>query len=279
MKHYFAQNYDFNDSKLVSVIDEVPLWSAPFGLTLLENILVKPKMKVLDIGCGTGFPLIELAQRLGTSSFVYGIDPWEKAIERTEEKLKIYDVSNVKTLKGQAEELPFANNFFDLITSNNGLNNVEDVQKVFAEISRVAKRNSQLIFTYNLPGTMKEFYDIYRLSLKELKLESLVKNIDEHIFHKRKPVAFYKKILKDNGYCIQKAIYKKFNFNYLDGTTMLNHFFIRLAFIESWEGIVPLNKIKVVFETIEKKLNGIAKKYGKLVLTIPYVCLDCKKEK
>ncbi len=40
-------------------------WSAPFGLRLLDVVPLDPAATVLDVGCGTGFPLLELAHRLG----------------------------------------------------------------------------------------------------------------------------------------------------------------------------------------------------------------------
>lgn len=39
-----------------STWDELPLWSAPFGIKILDLIDYKKNINVLDIGCGTGFP-------------------------------------------------------------------------------------------------------------------------------------------------------------------------------------------------------------------------------
>jgi len=38
MDNYLKTNYDLNAKETVTVIDELPLWSAPFGLKLLEKI-------------------------------------------------------------------------------------------------------------------------------------------------------------------------------------------------------------------------------------------------
>jgi arsenite methyltransferase len=67
--------------ELTGFYDELPLWSAPFGIKLLEEVPLRKNIRALDIGFGTGFPLLELAQQLGASSVVYGIDPWEEAVE------------------------------------------------------------------------------------------------------------------------------------------------------------------------------------------------------
>ena len=76
MNNYLNHTFSAEDFDLVSIIDELPLWSAPFGLDLLDSVKLKPKIRALDIGCGLGFSMIELAQRLGDSSKVFGIDPW-----------------------------------------------------------------------------------------------------------------------------------------------------------------------------------------------------------
>jgi ubiquinone/menaquinone biosynthesis C-methylase UbiE len=124
MKDYLKLVVDTKDPNLVSVIDELPLWSAPFGLRLLDIIELKKNINVLDLGCGLGFPLIELSQRLGQTSQVYGIDPWTEALDRVRYKLQVYNIKNVKLVNGFAENMPFDTDYFDLIASNNGINNV-----------------------------------------------------------------------------------------------------------------------------------------------------------
>ena len=96
MNKYFRQKVDTDNPELISVIDDLPLWSAPFGLKLLDTVVMKKNIRILDVGCGLGFPHIEIAERFGESCKVYGVDPWEKALERVRLKLKIYDIQNVE---------------------------------------------------------------------------------------------------------------------------------------------------------------------------------------
>jgi len=65
---------------LTTTYDDLPLWSAPFGLTLLDTVRMKSHINVLDIGSGSGFPMLELAERMGKTCMLYGLDPAEDAI-------------------------------------------------------------------------------------------------------------------------------------------------------------------------------------------------------
>ena len=154
MNQYLHHKFNKDDSGFVSVIDELPLWSAPFGMDLLQCVKLKAGIKVLDIGCGLGFPLIELSQRIGDTGKLFGIDPWESALERIKLKIKILDIKNVEVLNAVAEDIPFDDNYFDLIVSNNGINNVENLPQTISECYRVCKSESQFVLSFNLPNTM-----------------------------------------------------------------------------------------------------------------------------
>ena len=116
----------FNDSEeFISTFDEAPLWSGTFGLLLLKHLELKPNLTIIDLGSGAGFPLMELAGRLGKSCKLYGLDPWANANKRARQKIKNYTLSNVEIIESSAEHIPFENNSIDLIVSNLGINNFE----------------------------------------------------------------------------------------------------------------------------------------------------------
>ncbi len=277
MNYYLQTSYNLDDTETVSVIDELPLWSAPFGLKLLEKINYRKNITALDIGSGLGFPLLEVAMRLGKSSRVYGIDPWEVAIERIKTKIKIYGINNVEVIAGVAEKISLPDNSVDLILSNNGLNNVNNLKKAIEEISRVSKTGSQLVFTYNTDRTMIEFYSVMEAVLRERNLLNEIDAMKKHIYKKRRPVDEYRFLLEENGFAVKEIFQDEFNLLYADGTTMLNHFLITLAFIESWKEIVPEERQIEVFTEVEKQLNKIAENDGVFRLTVPYVLIDSEK--
>jgi arsenite methyltransferase len=279
MTKYLQVQYNLNDPAFTSIIDDLPFWSAPFGIKLLDIVRYKKNIRALDIGFGMGFPLMELAMRLGSSSKVYGIDPSEAAIERTQLKLKCAEVQNVELVNGIAEAMPFENNYFDLVVSNNGLNNVQDLTKVLEECNRVSKMAARLVFTFNTDRTFIEFYEVFREVLKEHGLRECEEKIDAHIYLKRKPLSEFKDVLGVTGFMVREIYNDEFTYRFSDGTSMLNHFFIKLSFLNAWKEIVPINLQNEIFTQIEDKLNYRAERNQGFTMSIPFITMDCEKVK
>lgn len=274
---YISNRFNFETAIGSTIIDEVPLWSAPFGLELLEHIEFKDKLKVLDIGFGTGFPMIEIGQRLGASSTIYGIDPWEPSHIRTKQKIKFYGLKNIRLIKGIAEKIPLKNKSIDLIVSNNGVNNVSDMGKVFSECGRISKRGAQFIISANLNRTMIEFYEVFKEVLKSLKMDDKVNDISNHIYEKRKPLREIKSLFTCNGFEIVKIIRKSFKIRFKDGSTFLEHSLIKIGFLPSWEKLVESKDRKRTFDEIRNRLDAISKKKGYLEMTIPFIVVNARK--
>jgi ubiquinone/menaquinone biosynthesis C-methylase UbiE len=274
MGHFYS---DLNNPEVVSVIDELSLWSAPFGLRLLDVIHYKGNMKALDIGCGLGFPLLELAMRLGDTSKVYGIDPWKAGIDRIRQKINIYELSSVDVVEGQAEEMPFEDNSFDLVVSNNGINNVKDLEKTLEECCRVSKTGAQFVFTFNTGQTFAEFYEVYREVLRDCGLQEREKQLSEHIYSKRKPVSEFENNLENHGFKVTSTYHDVFRYNFTDATAMLNHFFFKLAFIPSWKEIISTDCQEEIFGKIKAILNSKSAKSDGFSMQVPFVTMDCEK--
>ena len=265
------------DPQTVSLLDETSLWSAPFGELLLEAVPCRSGMKFLDIGPGTGFPLLELAQRLGDSE-AFGIDPWDRGRERIESKSKLLGLRNVRIMPGVGEKLPFEKNYFDLIVSNNGLNNVADIGKTLDECRRTLRRNAPLVFTVNLPGSMREFYIILKKVLRRNDLEDIIPAVDRHIHSKRLQESEWISLLRGHGFTGIVKRKSTFSFRFSDASAMFNHFFMRIAFIPAWDEIVPEADREKIFGDVRRELDRAARAEGSIHLTIPMICFTCRKK-
>src|SRR4051794_32690514 len=100
MLDYLAPAPDYQDLAVASAMDELSFWAAPFGQMLLEQIDLVPNIRILDLACGTGFPLIELAQVYGRSCQVVGLDLWAAGLARAAAKARGYGLSNVALVHG-----------------------------------------------------------------------------------------------------------------------------------------------------------------------------------
>src|SRR5439155_26927217 len=92
MTDYLDRRIDvYNNPNFAAVFDELSFWSSRFGALLYRNLELIKGIRVLDLACGTGFPLLELAQIHGSSCQFIGLDPWKPALARAALKLRTYD--------------------------------------------------------------------------------------------------------------------------------------------------------------------------------------------
>jgi len=269
--------FDADDPDVVSVIDDLPLWSAPFGIRLLQAVRMRKNIRALDVGSGLGFPSVELSQRLGHTCQVCAVDPWAAANDRARHKIRVWKLTNLHVIDAKAESMPFADRCFDLVVSNNGTNNVADEECAFREIERVAAPGAQIVLTMNLPDTMNEFYDAYRKVLGEMRKTAELARLERHIHEKRKPLAHTQSLLEKAGLVVAHVHHDSFVLRYNDGSTMLNSPLIRFAFLPPWVSVLEPRDVEPVFEAIEHMLNRGAEASGEFRMTVPWVCIDARK--
>jgi arsenite methyltransferase len=272
---YLSYEPDFDAADTVAAYDELPLWSAMFGLLLLRHVPLRRGISVLDLGCGTGFPLLELAQRLGPSCTVHGLDVWEPALERARAKARIWGVRNVEIHLGSAEALPFPDASFDLLVSNLGLNNFDHPEAALAECRRVARPGARLMLSTNLRGHMAELYEVYAETLRRLGREADLPALERQVGH-RASVESLTALLEANGFRIARIHLESETMRFLDGGALLRHSFIRLGFLGGWQGVVDPGSRAEVFAALEESLDRRAEDQGELRLTIPMACVEAE---
>ncbi len=275
MSHYL--DYQFEDSEeFISTFDELPLWSASFGLLLLKHLELKQNQTVIDIGSGSGFPLLELAGRLGPTCKLYGIDPWKNANTRAHQKIINYGYTNVEIIESSAEKIPFDDNSIDLIVSNLGINNFDRPEIVFKECNRVLKPKGKLVLTSNLTGHWKEFYQIFYSTLQQLGKQNLIPALKQEEDH-RGNVESVSKLFSGNGFIVCRHIEENFEMKYSDGSAFLNHHFVKLGWLTSWMKIFPKDELKDIFISLEQNLNNYSKNHNGLTLTVPMAFIEGEK--
>lgn len=267
---------NWQSGEVVNIYDEVSLWTAPFGRILLENIPMMPDYKVLDIGFGTGFPLIELSQRFGKSAKIYGIDIWDEAIKRTREKIRVLGITNIEIFEQSAESIPLPDNELDLICSNLGINNFEKKDNVLIECHRVLRQNGSLCISTNPAGTFRELFILFRKTLEEMRLFPSVSELRDHVDHRGTEVSIIDD-LKIKGFRLSAKVNDDTNIRFADAEAVFEHSLIRIGFLESWKNMVPADHQKEFFNLVLKRIEEVINRNGEFVISIPLLYLGFSK--
>jgi arsenite methyltransferase len=273
MQDYLAFRLDLEDAEVVSAYDELPLWSAMFGLLLLAHLPLRRHTTVLDVGHGTGFPAIELAERLGSTCRVHGIDRWGTALNRAKHKAQVRGVENVRFWQGDAAAMPFRDGEFDFVVSNLGVNNFSDPDAVLRECWRVSRPAAGLALTTNLQGHMQEFYEVFEATLRDLSLDDAIPALRRHTEH-RATVEGLTTLFERTGFQLVKTERQTAAMRFADGSALLNHYFIKLGFLDGWKAVLgPADQARL-FARLETNLNALARERGELRLTIPMAYVE-----
>jgi ubiquinone/menaquinone biosynthesis C-methylase UbiE len=111
-------------------------WSRRMAPLLIEFARIGHAASVLDVGCGTGSLLFELARNPALAQ-IAGIDAAEVYVAATEEKAA--GDSRIAVRQGDAAALPYADASFDAALSQLVLQFVPDPGKALAEMRRVVR--------------------------------------------------------------------------------------------------------------------------------------------
>jgi 2-polyprenyl-3-methyl-5-hydroxy-6-metoxy-1,4-benzoquinol methylase len=107
---------------------------------------IKQEETVLDIGCGAGFDMIVASHMVAQKGKVCGIDLTPEMLEKAKNNLALAAVSAYDVQIAGAEEIPYDEGTFDVVTSNGVLNLSPLKEKSFREIYRVLKPAGRLQF-------------------------------------------------------------------------------------------------------------------------------------
>ena len=189
VKQQYANANNLNTR--ISIHDKYSTNKMGFGNWIMSNYRIDEKMKVLELGCGTGDmwknsqSLIKACSKLILSDFSEGM------VATTKNNIGNYENTEYKVI--DIQEIPYENETFDVVIANMMLYHVPDIDKGLNEVRRVLKKGGHFYCaTYGEHGIIEylskilsEYVILSKTFSKVDKLEYIdslaVTNVDDMI--------------------------------------------------------------------------------------------------
>jgi arsenite methyltransferase len=268
MTDYLRQEIGKLRPRYAEVYDECSLWASRFGALLFQHLEIRPNVTGLDVGCATGFPLVELAHAHGPSSRFIGIDIWREALDRARLKIEVYGLTNVEVREADAASMPFDDASFDLIASNLGINNFDDPAVVMRECFRIARPGARIVLTTNMTGHMADFYHLFRRTLEDLGHADRIEAVNTQERH-RGTRSSIEALVTDAGFGIGKVVESEFVLRYANGSAMLRHPLVKF-FLDGWRTAIAGADEVIIFGELESRLNRM----GEVRMRVPMLYVE-----
>ncbi|MEK7688844.1 MAG: methyltransferase domain-containing protein [Deltaproteobacteria bacterium] len=127
----------------------------------LSAISCQPSaMKILDVGCGTGFLTYGMADALPEAN-IFGCDISHAMIKVASCKLQAARDKKMRLLTADGGALPYKDGIFDRVASNLTYQWIHDIKTAFSEAYRVLRPEGVFIFSVLGPETLKELRHCY----------------------------------------------------------------------------------------------------------------------
>ena len=128
-----------------------------------KEIVPLKNKRMLDVGCGKGGVVIACALK-GAEAVGFDLD--ERDLNIAKLRAESYGLKNIPIFKGDAANIPFSDNYFDLVTALSVLEHVNNLEKVIKEMVRVTRPGGCCYVTFPNPifpreGHYKVFYIPY----------------------------------------------------------------------------------------------------------------------
>ncbi len=115
----------------------------PIGDSLINSLNLKGNEHVLDVASGTGEPGLTLSALLPDGR-VTGSDLSENMVEIANEHARERSITNYQSLRCDASNMPFEDNYFDHVICRFGIMFFPDIESGLHEMTRVLKPGGRL---------------------------------------------------------------------------------------------------------------------------------------
>ncbi len=149
---------------------------------ILDILPIKPGMKILDLGTGSGYLSFPIARKYRDVE-ITGLDIVEKALQANREKAEAEQLENLHFVAYDGIEFPFADGTFDLVITRYALHHFPMIEKTFSEIGRIISQDGALFLSDPAPNAddTERFVDAYMQMKKDGHIKFYTRQEWEHL--------------------------------------------------------------------------------------------------
>ena len=133
----WPKDVHYGDVLFKRAIGEYPEMESSKALAKLLKKRIKPRDRVLDVGCGAGHYLTSLKREIPTPFSYTGVDSTQNYIDLAKKAFE--GQADVEFIQSDIFNLSMGDASFDIVTCNNVLLHLPSIQKPVAELLRVTR--------------------------------------------------------------------------------------------------------------------------------------------
>jgi methionine biosynthesis protein MetW len=137
---FFNQMKTFLKHRVLMTQLEWTSWNDNALHTITKNVIKHKPETILDIGCGDGKGVIQIANCFNVNcSKIHGVDISDASLEVCRRKFNVIKIDLEK------DDLPFRNDSFDLVNCNQVLEHLRNYRQVIKDAIRVTKNGGYIL--------------------------------------------------------------------------------------------------------------------------------------
>src|SRR5262252_4274324 len=139
-----TSSLDLADNARGEVADLLDLQLSPLGLAAMDALAPQSGQTIVDIGCGAGQTVQQLASRVGPRGHVIGVDIAPRVLEVA--RSRTAGLSQVQLIQADAAAIALPDKMADGVYSRFGVMALDDPVAAFANFRRITRAGGRLAF-------------------------------------------------------------------------------------------------------------------------------------